>query len=324
MTVIDDFCKDISKYYPDVADFRGWFIANCVVNGILSLFAILGNTIIICAFANTKSSLSASKILLLGLAISDLGVGLLVQPLYIAVVVEMFQDDAVSLGAQCKTKIAFLVIGCFFAGASFFTVSTISFDRFLAISLHLRYKEIVTERKVIVTLIVLWSLSAFAATGYLLMGDLTREAVSTTFAAIFFVTTIMTFVRIYIAVRRHRLKISAQQPTEEESHKEIALNKRKCNSAINILYLYIVFTACYLPYSCTTMIIASTSQGQSLKMFFHFSMTLGFLNSSLNPIIFCWRMREIRIYVLSVGARILPIFKTGQDVSMMTSFNYYK
>ena len=331
MTVIQDFCKDISKYYPDVNEFYGWFIANCVLNGILSLFAVLGNTTIICAFKNMTCSLSASKILLLGLAMSDLGVGLVVQPLYIAVIAEMFEDGSVSPASRCKTKIAFLVVGCFLAGASFFTVSAISFDRFLSISLHLRYNEIVTEKKTVVTLIILWALSAIAAIGYLLLGDITREAVSTTFTVIFFVTTTVTFVRIYIAIRRHRLQISAQQRSAEENYKQVALNRRKYKSVINILYLYLVFTACYLPYGCATMIIASANHGQALKVFFHMSLTLAFLNSSLNPIIFCWRMREIRVYVVEVVAKVLPCLRavqlsraTGDLSTMRTSFCDHK
>lgn len=330
MAVIEDFCKGIYKFYPDPNYFHGWYIANCALNSMLSVFAVIGNTIIICALMRTARSLSASKIFLLGLAISDLGVGLVVQPLYVTAIVEIILDGLVSpSGAQCKTKIAFLVVGCFLAGASFFTVSAISFDRFLAISLHLRYREIVTEKKVVITLIVLWSLSAMAAIGYLLMGNITREAVSTTFATIFFMTTSMTFVRIYVAVRRHRLQIYAQQRTAEENYKEIVLSKRKFKSAMNILYLYLVFTACYLPYVCTTIIIATTSHGEALKGFFHITMTLGFLNSSLNPVIFCWRMREIRVYVLEVGAKILPclepdqVFLNTRDLSMMNT-SFYK
>lgn len=118
MTIVEDFCQDISKYYPEKEDFYGWYIAFCVVNGILSLLAIFGNTVIICALTRTSCTLSPSKILLLGLAISDLGVGLAVQPLYITVIVQILLDN--SLVSQCHSKIAFLVVGTFLVGVSFF------------------------------------------------------------------------------------------------------------------------------------------------------------------------------------------------------------
>lgn len=310
MTIVEDFCQDISKYYPEKEDFYGWYIAFCVVNGILSLLAIFGNTVIISALTRTSCTLSPSKILLLGLAISDLGVGLAVQPLYITVIVQILLDN--SLVSQCHSKIAFLVVGTFLVGVSFFTVSAISFDRFLAIDLHLRYRGIVTEKRMTFVIVVLWGLSAIAAVGYIFMGDITREAVSTSFNIIFFVTTTITFVRIYLVVRRHRLQIRTHQRPIQESYKEFAMEKRKFKSALSVLYVYIVFTACYLPYASTMLAVATTSHGIYLKGIFQLGMTLGFLNSSLNPIIFCWRMREIRGYVLEILKRIFTCWKLDQ------------
>ena len=49
----------------------------------------------------------------------------------------------------------------FFLEVSFFGVVAISFDRFLAIHLHLRYREFVTHKRVVVVVISIWLLSAF-------------------------------------------------------------------------------------------------------------------------------------------------------------------
>lgn len=313
MKVVEEFCNDISKYYPDANDFYSWYIVLCIINGILALSAIFGNTIIICALTKTTCALSPSQILLLGLAFSDLTVGLVVQPLYISVIFEMLLSNSVSpADSECKTKITFLVVGTFLAGVSFFVVSAISFDRFLAISLHLRYREIVTEKRVVITLIILWALSAVAALGYMFMGAVNREALSSTFTMIFFITTTITFIRIYFAVHRHRLQIRSQENSASESCKELALSKRKFKSAVNILYIYIVFTACYLPYTGTILIIVTSEHGLFLKGIFQFSLTLALLNSSLNPILYCWRMREIRRYVLEILKKLLPCLKTDQ------------
>ena len=136
---------------------------------------------------------------------TDLGVGLVVQPLYISVIAEILSKDSVSSNdSECNTKIAFLVLGTFLTSASFFIVSAISFDRFLAITLHLRYREIVTERKVTITISVLWALSAVTSVGYLLIGDMNREVLSIAFTITFLVTITITFVEIHLAVPRHR------------------------------------------------------------------------------------------------------------------------
>jgi len=309
MTIVEDCCQDISKYYPAKEDFYGWYIAFRALNGILSILTVFGNTVIICALTKTSCTLSPSKILLLGLAIADLGVGLVVQPLYITVVVEILLDN--SLVSQCHSKIAFLVVGTFLARVSFFTLSAISFDRFLAISLHLRYREIVTEKRMTSVLVVLWGLSATAAVGFIFMIDIIREAVSTTFNIIFFVTTTITFVKIYFVVRRHRLQIRTHHRPMQESYKEFAVENRKFKSAMSVLYIYIAFIACYLPYASTMLVVATTSHGIYLKGIFQLGMTLAFVNSSLNPIIFCWRMREVRGYVM-ILTKIFTCWKLDQ------------
>ena len=68
-------------------------IANCVFNAFLSCTAIMLNIITILALRKTSSMPKTLKTLLLSLAVSDIGVGLLVQPLYVAyLVMEMEQN----------------------------------------------------------------------------------------------------------------------------------------------------------------------------------------------------------------------------------------
>ena len=127
------------------------------------------------------------------------------QSLYISVIAEILSKDSVSSNdSECNTKIAFLVLGTFLTSASFFIVSAISFDRFLDFTLHLCYREIVTDRKVTITISVLRTLSAVTSVGYLLIRDMNREVVSIAFKITFLVTTTMTFVEMHLAVPRHR------------------------------------------------------------------------------------------------------------------------
>lgn len=215
MKALEEFCDDISKYYPEKDEFYSWYVLLCVLNAMLALSATFGNIIIICALTKTSCATSTSKILLRGLAFTDLGVGLVVQPLYISVIAEILSKDSVSSNdSECNTKITFLVLGTFLTSASIFIVSAISFDRFLAIALHLRYREIVTERKVTITISVLWTLCAVTSVGYLSIGDMNREAVSIAFTITFLVTTTITFAKIHLAVRLHRSQIKYQRRRE--------------------------------------------------------------------------------------------------------------
>jgi len=89
------------------------------------------NILTIHAIRNTLSLPKPLQTWLLSLAVSDLGVGLLVQPLFIALMINPTNS----------TRTAFNIIVLLFGNASFFGVVAITVDRFLAVHLHLRYQE---------------------------------------------------------------------------------------------------------------------------------------------------------------------------------------
>ena len=107
-----------------------------------------------------------------------------------------------------------------------------------------------------------------------------------------FITVIS--VRLYFAVRHHANQIQALQVQEAAQNGDLANASRLRKSAVSIFYVYFVFLACYLPFYCTFL------AGDIFKVFlisknlFYFSQTLMFINSTLNPVIYCWRMRDIR------------------------------
>ena len=61
-------------------------IVNCILNAFLSYTAIVLNIVTVQALGKTSSLPTPLKTLLLSLTVSDLGVGLLVQPFYVAVI----------------------------------------------------------------------------------------------------------------------------------------------------------------------------------------------------------------------------------------------
>ena len=126
------------------------YIVNCVFNAFSAYTAIMLNILTIHAMRKTSSLPKPLKTLLLSLAVSDLGVGLLAQPLYIA---EMVNHTDLLLTT-------FNVVQIIFTIASFLSAVAISIDRFLAPHLHLRYQELVTNDRVSVAVILIWTLSA--------------------------------------------------------------------------------------------------------------------------------------------------------------------
>ena len=102
------------------------------------------------------------KTLLLSLAVSDVGVGVLVQPTYVAVLVMKIEQNADN-SAYYTIFDEFYVQRNLFSFASFLSVFALTVDRLSAIHLHLRYQELVTHKSVVVVVSSVWVLSAFIA-----------------------------------------------------------------------------------------------------------------------------------------------------------------
>ena len=264
------------------------YIVNCVFNAFSAYTTIMLNILTIHAMRKTSSLPKPLKTLLLSLAVSDLGVGLLAQPLYIA---EMVNHTDFLLTT-------FNIVTPLFASASFFSVVAISVDRFLAIHLHLRYQELVTHKRVVAVVISIWVLSAFLTSIWfwisfdgILLVDLIAQSVC-------YIITGIIYCRIYFTVRRHSDQIRVQQiQVAQNSQMECAAWQRK--SAVNTLYVYLVFLACCLPDFYARVARLISPQRSALSGLLFYSLTLFFLNSSLNPVIYCWKMNHIRRAIIN-------------------------
>ena len=122
-------------------------VANCFFNAFLLFTAMVLNIITIQALRKISSFPKPLKTLLLSLAVSDLGVGLLVHPLYIVRLVmnmEQNTNNRIYIMVYKANHISTHLL----CVASFLGIIALTVDRFLAIHLHLRYQELVTHRRV--------------------------------------------------------------------------------------------------------------------------------------------------------------------------------
>ena len=248
------------------------------------------NIVTIHAVRKTSSLPKTLKTLLVSLAVSDVGVGLLAQPFYISLLIRWIQQD----DPGCKSYEVFDVIGYFFSTASFLGVVAVSVDRFLTIHLHLRYQELVTHKRVVAVVISIWVFSAFLSVWVLWLPFDVKAVITYILGSGFVLVTTLVYIRIYLAVRRHQNQIQALQVQQIAQTVEMANFAGLIKSAVGSFYVYIVFWVCCLPHFI--FLIATEVNGPSiaLKKFNIFSVTLAFLNSSLNPVIYCWKMRHIR------------------------------
>ena len=290
-------------------DFYLWYVVYCVINAFLCFTAIMLNITTIHAIRKTSSLPKTLKTLLLSLAASDLGVGLLVHPLAIAGLVMGMEEKAKDNPTYNKMYLASVNHANLLAFASFLGVTALSADRFLAIHLHLRYQELVTHKRVVAVVISVW---AFSAVLSLVRLWTPVNVIYPIFAIIFLVcltTAAFLNYKIYMAVRRHAHQIQALQVQQVAQNGEVANVGRERKSAVATIYIYLVFLVCYLPNTCMLLVTAIMSSSLPLnRVIRRCVLTLVFLNSSLNPLIYCWKMRHIRHAVMEI---LRNIFSSG-------------
>ena len=162
---------------------------------------------------STSKTSETFKSLLLSLCISDLGVGFLIQPLYVAyLTMEITKnskktDNIIAYWAVVK---AYAIPHSLFVFASFFGVFAITVDRFLAIHLHnLRYQKLVTHKRVVAVVISFWVFSVIACFWY--------ESISVfpVMSVVCIITTGLLYCKICAAVRHHTNQIRAQQVPDQ-------------------------------------------------------------------------------------------------------------
>ena len=270
-------------------------IVSCAMNVPLMLITIFGNAMVLAAVATTSSLCSPSVILLCGLAVSDLVVGLVVQPIYIS---RELSSNVIMLGVA-------RTMGISFCGISFATMAAISVDRFLALRYHMTYKMLVTTRRVKLILILIWFthiLFLFCVHfGY----QLANFYISLFLIGVYVMASTISYIGIYRVVRRHQLQILAQHnalnpsSTDENAKSLLSLSQ----TAVNTFVFYICTILCYFPW-LIYRIFYSHIYVTSPNTVWIFTTTLVFLNSAINPFLYCWRLRELRKAVIKTIRKI--------------------
>ena len=258
-------------------------IINCLLNAALMPVAILGNALVLIAIIRTPSIRSTSMLMLCSLAVSDLLVGIMVQPFYIA-------------HHLTKGTLLYLLegtIGHSVCGVSFLTITAITVDRFIALHYHLRYATLVTKSRVKHTLALIW-LFSFALLGFYFWNRRVYRALLGVIIAICFIVSTFCYIRIYQILRHHLAEIRSQQRAVQSSNarSQHTYTERFEKSVLSTFVFYIALFICYFP-----MYIFLILRGP-LSMDWHqewnFSATLVFSNSAINPFLYCWRLRELR------------------------------
>ncbi|KAK2573199.1 Beta-2 adrenergic receptor [Acropora cervicornis] len=258
---ISSFCGPSStSYYNATQHFSKAFYAfACDINSIISISSTLGNILVLSAIRKCQSLHSPSKALLFSLAMTDLFVGIVVLPLFIAyhltIILEM-------LNYYCVIAVSYTTTSKFVSSISLLTVVTISVERYIAFRLRLRYRAVVTFQPLV----------------------------------------------CYFAIRRgirgHVIQIRQQQNHGRTTIVNNIDLPHYRKTLRNMMWISGLLIACYMPFLLALFAMSILGRTDSTRFAVNFSGIALYLNSSLNPILYCWRIKDLRDRVMENCSRI--------------------
>ena len=280
------------------SNFETIVIINCILNAPLMLTSITGNALVLATILRTPSLRSVpSTIFLCSLAITDFLVGLVVQPVYIA------NELQYSAGGRLYKVENFISVSL--CGVSLATMTAISVDRFLALHYHVTYPNLMTTKRAMNTSASLWFVSILLSCLRVWIGN-SFILIMGVFIAVSFVISCASYIKIYFIVRHHQIQINAQQQAVNsfnipDSNNLIIISKKR---ALKTFIYFICMIFCYLPYLLYSL-LSNTSVIDFGRNWSNLVYNVVFLNSSVNPFLYCWCNHEIRTSVVKIIRKMM-------------------
>ena len=267
------------------------------LNAFSSITACIGNVLILVALYKVTSISPPTKILFVSLAVTDLLTGLILQPLL--VVHAIITSVIISTNLSYFSEQVNSVLGFILTTLSILTSTAISVDRLLALVLGLVYRNVVTLRRVRVIVICIWLLSCMLG-GWrctTVAADLAK-LVFLVVVGLCFITSIASYIKIYSLLYQHRRQVHGHfKRAQQQSNRTAQLNEARFKKTVSSI-AWIQFTLILLFIPCIVVAILWINKiipsGIPGAILFRVSFSVFYLNSSLNPILYVWKIREVK------------------------------
>ena len=260
------------------------------INIFLSMTAFVENSLVLVALHKTRSLHPPSKLLFLNVAITDLCVGIIVEPLHVSYLMSVVSERWDICYYAFLSSIITSYIMC---SVSLLTLTTTSMDRLLALLMGLRYRQVVTLKRTRMTVAILWILSIVSTSSYfwdirilVLWGKIS--------VPLCLVVSGISYTKIFVTLRHNHIQVQ-DRSFQGQLQQTTLLNKARYRKVVSsALWVQLVLAFCYFPYIIAQAVTSQKGMPLSGYLAREFTKTLIFLNSSLNPLIYFWKMRELR------------------------------
>ena len=230
-------------------------------NIFLAITATVGNILFLTALYKVSSIHPPTKLLLRCLAVTDLCVGLVAQPLFIVSLLEISSEAWID---RYRTGRTFAFILC---GFSMLTTAAVSVDRLLAFLLELRYRYMVNLRRGRVAIIVSFWLAAISeGLIYSLYFPYIANFVGFVVTLLSLFISVFSYTRIVLKLRVHQVQMQQQHAGHAQAKDGgIPLNIELFKEILHsIVLLQLAMAVCYFPIVLYLLMGATTTLDLSI------------------------------------------------------------
>ncbi|XP_072095860.1 melanocortin receptor 3-like [Mobula birostris] len=258
----------------------------------LGIISFLENVLVILAVAKNKNLHSPMYLFLCSLAVADMLVS--VSNALETIVMAFLKNGFLVANDQLIQQMdnVFDSMICISLVASICNLLVIAIDRYITIFYALRYHSIMTVKRAIILIIVIWVFCIFCGIIFIIYSDSQTVIIcliTMFFVMLFLMTTL--YVHMFMLARLH-IKRIATLPVPG------AVHQRTCmKGAITITILLGIFIICWAPFFLhLIMIISCPKNPYCICYTSHFNtyLILIMCNSVIDPIIYAFRSQEMR------------------------------
>ena len=297
----------------DAPELRALLIFLAVISIVTFPFTAVLNALVIIA-VKTKSRMRSikSNILIASLATTDLMMGVIVQPMFIALTIIIVSGKITT--RSCVLQNITQHFTSILYDTSLVNLALISGERYVAMKHTYAYNNgLVTEARLLISSALAW---LFSLTLHILriidktVFFLTHNAL----IGVLIVFIVFWQVTVYREVRRHEKELSTQQVTEEARQEFLKDKKAFKLTAIFVSLLFI----CYIPICAVRIVVVTKRSNMSIQAMyacFFSAVWVVLLNSFLNPIVYSVRMRQFRVAFVELTCRTVNITE-AEEIEM--------
>ncbi|XP_070557381.1 melatonin receptor type 1B-A-like [Ptychodera flava] len=282
----------------------------------LMVVGTLGNLLVLVAFATDKKLLTNVNIFILNLAVSDLIVVGFILPFNIFGILKSHHFFSANT-VLCEAIAFFCVTSCI---SQLWSVMGISINRYVYICKSKYYKQIFTRKSTVVMVVIVWIISCLIDMPNFLHWGGNRYDMKTLVCSydrtanygwiLFFVGSAVLFpgvvdvfcyCSIVAYVRRHSMKVHSGIVTINQGGEgagnrsgasgNVRLSNRQIQLLKMIVFIFAVFSVCWLTYGMVVMIDFEDSLSQTTHVIVWI---IAHSSSTLDPVIYCMTNKQFR------------------------------